>query len=1262
MDEKSEYSHGKITDKPVESELRASYLDYAMSVIVGRALPDIRDGLKPVHRRILFAMHELGNSHDKPYKKSARVVGETLGKFHPHGDVAIYDSIVRMVQDFSLRYPLIDGQGNFGCFTKDTKVQLADGRSINFGELVDEESAGKENYTFTVDREGRIKIGKITKPRLTIKNAELMKVVLDSGDEIRCTPNHRFMLRTGEYKEARHLQAGDSLMPLYTKLSSKEPDPDLAGYEMIMQPANGNWEYSHRLADEWNIEHRAYAKSAGRIRHHLDFNKLNNNPTNIRRMKWGEHWKTHYLQASEKHRNDSNYREKLAEGRRRFWNNDANRDRYSERLSKRNRENWSKSAYRAGKREQLSKINKEYIAAHPERKQEFSLRATKTLKRLWQDPRYRSFMHQKIIKANKNHLSNKTGKLKFLAICKHVLAQGNVICQESYGQMRNKVYPYGHATTWKKGLQKYFENNVSLVLCELNGNHKVARTEFLAEREDVYDLTVNGTHNFALACGVFVHNSVDGDAAAAMRYTEIRLGRMAEEMLSDIDMETVDFAPNFDGSLKEPLVLPSKIPNLLINGSSGIAVGMATNIPPHNLTEVIDGMVALIDKPALAFEELIGIVKGPDFPTGGMIVGRRGIIEAYAKGRGTIRVRGKAEIVDKGDRKRIVIKEIPYMVNKAELIEKIATLVKDKQIEGISDIADRSDKDGLEVVIDLKRDANADVVLNQLYARTALEGTFGIMSIALVNNEPKTLPLADMLREFINHRRQVVRRRCMFELARAEEKKHVLEGIKIALANIDGIIKTVKAAENTHVARDGLMAVFGLTEKQADAILEMKIQRIARLETKKVIDEHAELVKKAEWLNAVLADENRIFGIIKDELAEIRKKYGDGRKTEIVDDEEEIEIEDLIPDEQVAIIVTENNYIKRMPVAEYKAQRRGGKGIIGADTKESDIVKDIIIASTHDYLLVFTDKGNVHWLKVYRVPQAGRYAIGKAIVNLLSIEKEGIAAFIPVSKFKEGEFLVMGTKNGITKRSDLLDYSRPRKGGIIAITLRENDKLIDVLKTDGKRKIVLATADGQAIRFAEDEVREIGRTGQGVIGIRMKEKDEVVGMVLDDAPAILTVCENGYGKRTAIEEYREQGRGGSGVINIVVDERNGKVVGVLSVREDSEIIAMSSRGKVIRMPVADISVIGRNTKGVRIMKLEEGEKVVAVERLAKENGNGEEKKEEASDAKEGNESSAEKKSQPPADEGKKPAGNEKEGQGNADVKEEGKKTNSSSGS
>ncbi len=740
--------HDKIKNVLIEVELKQSYLDYSMSVIVGRALPDVRDGLKPVHRRILYSFWENNWKSTAKFVKSAKLVGAVIGNYHPHGDTAAYDSMVRLAQDFSLRYPLVKGQGNFGCFTADTCVKLTDGRDLSFAELVKENKKGKRNFTYTVDTNNKIKIAEIKNPRLTIKNTKIMKVILDNKQEIKCTLNHQFMLKDGSYKEARDLKAGDSLMPSYFRFSTKEDDSNTVGYSMVFQPKLNSWDFAHILSDEWNLNNKMYEKSSGRIRHHVNFNKLDNDPINIKRVNWKEHWQTHYNFTSNKHKSDPTYRLKLAEGRKNFWADEDNRKNYSERLTKRNLENWKKDRYRQEMSLKFSEGNKKYLKEHPERIEEFSKRASKTLKRLWQIPEYKQLFHEKIVNSNKNRKTNLTGKKKFIKVCLYLKDNNLFLNKENFEKARKNVFGAKSITTWDLGFNKYYSGDQNLLLYEINGNHKVVKIEFLNKCVDVYDLTIANSHNFALSAGVFVHNSVDGDNAAAYRYTEAKLSKIAEEMLQDIDKETVLMAPNFDNTLQEPTVLPSRLPNLLINGTSGIAVGMATNIPPHNISEVCSAVIALIDNPEITVLELMNYIKGPDFPTGAMICGLSGIKDAYETGRGKITVRAIAECHEK----KISISEIPYQVNKAQLIINIAELVKDKKIEGISNIRDESDKDGLSIVIDVKQGFNPEVVLNNLYHHTSLETTFGCIMIALVNNEPKILPLKDILFEFVKHK------------------------------------------------------------------------------------------------------------------------------------------------------------------------------------------------------------------------------------------------------------------------------------------------------------------------------------------------------------------------------------------------------------------------------------------------------------------------------------------------------------------------------
>jgi DNA gyrase subunit A len=806
----------RIRPRNIEDEMKTSYIDYAMSVIVGRALPDVRDGLKPVHRRILFAMSEMGLTHRSAYKKSARVVGDVLGKYHPHGDIAVYDAMVRMVQDFSLRYPIVDGQGNFG--------------------------------------------------------------------------------------------------------------------------------------------------------------------------------------------------------------------------------------------------------------------------------------------------------------------------------------------------------------------------------------------------------SVDGDSPAAMRYTEVRMGAIADELLGDIDKDTVDFGPNYDGSLTEPLILPAKLPNLLVNGSSGIAVGMATNIPPHNLTEVCDATTAYIENPEISTADILKILKGPDFPTAGIIMGRQGIKDYFETGRGSITIRAKTEIEDiRGGKQAIIVNELPYQVNKASLLSTIADLVRDKKIDGISDLRDESDREGIRMVIELKREGNPQIVLNQLFKHTALESSFGVIMLALVGGKPKVLPVKEVLHHYVEYRKEIVVRRTRFELARAEARAHILEGLRIALDNLDKIIKTIRESKDTDTARTRLMENFKLSRIQAQAILDMRLQQLTGLERKKIEDEYEELLKTIARLKGILADPKKILGIIEEELRELKEKYGDERRTKIAAAAQELEIEDLVAEEDVVVTFSHAGYVKRLPVTAYRAQRRGGKGVTGMTTREEDFVQELFVTSTHAYLLLFTNKGRVYWTRVFEIPEAGRAAKGKAIVNFvqLSAADEKITAAIPVQTFKEEKgketFLLMCTTRGTIKKTELAEFSNPRRGGIVAIRLDDGDSLNAVKHTDGKSQIIIGTKKGIAIRFKEDDVRPIGRAAKGVRGIRLEKGDEVVGMeAVGPKDVFLTATENGYGKRTEVGEYRLQSRGGHGVINMKTTERNGDVVGIKKANDEDDIMLMTEKGMSIRLAAKEVSVIGRNVQGVRLLRQDADDKLAAIAPLAKE--------------------------------------------------------------
>ena len=802
---------GKIIERDIENEMRTSYIDYAMSVIVSRALPDVRDGLKPVHRRILYAMYEDGITSDKPYRKCANTVGSVLGRYHPHGDSSVYDAMVRLAQDFSLRYPLIDGHGNFG--------------------------------------------------------------------------------------------------------------------------------------------------------------------------------------------------------------------------------------------------------------------------------------------------------------------------------------------------------------------------------------------------------SIDGDGAAAMRYTEARMAKVAETMLTDIEKNTVDFMPNYDDRLQEPTVLPAKIPALLINGSSGIAVGMATNIPPHNLTEVANGIIKIIDEDNVSDEELLSIIKGPDFPTEGIILGKEGIKEAYLTGKGKITVRAEAEIEESsGNKQKIIVNSLPYQVNKAKLIENIANLVREKRIEGISELRDESDRiDRVRIVIELKRDANAQVVLNQLYKNTQMQDTFGIIMLALVNGEPKVLTLRQCLEYYIDHRKNVILRRTQFDLDKALARAHILEGLKIALDNIDEVINIIRNSYDD--AKERLMERFGLSEIQAQAILDMRLKTLSGLQREKIDEEYNELMKLIAHLKDILSSDRLVYDIIKEEITEIKEKYGDERKTKIAPAEGEIDVEDLIKEEQTVITLTHFGYIKRLPVDTYKSQKRGGKGITGISTREEDFVKQIFTASTHDTLLFFSNKGKLYRLRGYEIPEAGRTARGTAIVNLLSLDAgEKISAVIPINNFAEGKYLLMATKSGLIKKTALMEYNSARKTGLLAITLKDDDELIDVRLTDGEDNVVIVTKKGMSITFDEKDVRPVGRTAQGVIGMRLDDDDVVIGMesIIANAKAtLLAITENGFGKRTELDEYRVQNRGGRGVITYKITPKTGDIVGIRIATDDEDVMLITDNGTIIRLKVSDISVLGRSTQGVTLMRTNEG-KVVSIETISEE--------------------------------------------------------------
>ncbi|MGH2473324.1 MAG: DNA gyrase subunit A [Candidatus Limnocylindria bacterium] len=953
--------------------MRQAYLDYSMSVIVARALPDVRDGLKPVQRRILYTMLEEGLRNDRPFRKSANVVGVVMAKYHPHGDVPIYDALVRLAQDFAARYPLVQGQGNFGCFTGETKVELYSGEQKPFTELVEMAHKGLRAEIFTVDPHRNVRIKPLRAPRLVRRNDPVVKVTLESGAEIVCTPDHRFMLRDGTYREAQQLKAKDQLMP------------------------------------------------------------------------------------------------------------------------------FSRSAI-------------------PER------------------------LHR-------------TGAFPIPA---------------SLTQKVSKVEPAGRA--------------------------------------DVYDLTVDLTQNFALGAGVFVHNSIDDDPPAHMRYTEARLAAISTEMLADIEKETVDWMPNYDNRHQQPTVLPARIPNLIVNGSAGIAVGMATNIPPHNLREIVAATKRLIDDPELTTDDLCETVIGPDFPGGGVVyrfdeqrnvetgAAERvdAIRRAYAQGRGRIVARAKAHNEQlRGSRDAIIVTELPYAVNKASLIEKIADLVQNKKLAGISDIRDESDRDGMRIVIEIKRDDDATLVLNNLYKHTAMQSAFNFNMLALVDQQPRTLSLKEILQHHIDHRRGVIRRRTDHDLRKAKERAHILEGLKIAHDHIDEIIKLIRAHKGQEALLVGkLREGFGLTELQAKAILEMQLRRLSGLERQRLDDDYRETIKLISELESILASPRRILSLIKLDLDEIATKYGDDRRTEIVDDTpRQLSAEELVADEDVVITVSSRNYVKRMPLSTYRAQHRGGRGVIGMATRDEDDVEHLVVARSHDRLYVFTDRGRVFALKVFELPDASRTAKGTPIQNILEAMQAGerVSALVALRDTTSTEHLVMATRKGFIKKTPLSEYANVRRAGLIAIALRKGDQLAWVAPCTSQDRILLATRKGKAITFKATDARPMGRQTQGVTGIRLQKGDEVVGMgIARPRTEALSVTENGFGKRTAVAEFPTQGRGGQGVILAALSPKTGNVAAIQMVDEGTqEILLITSNGVVIRTPVEQVRALGRATMGVKVMSVGE---------------------------------------------------------------------------
>lgn len=1326
---------GYVKLKNIVQEMQESYIDYAMSVIVGRALPDVRDGLKPVHRRILYTMREDGVTHNAKYRKSASVVGTTLARYHPHGDMAVYNSMVLMAQDFSMRYPLVQGQGNFGCFTKDTEVKLTDGRNITFADLIKESKKGKKHWTFSFNHtEKKIEIAEIKKPRMTRKKASLIEVELDNGKKIKCTPDHRFMLRNGNYKEAQYLQKGESLMPLYISKDDGKENKILKGYAKVFQPMESDWNFVHFLADEWNLREGIYGKKRGRVRHHIDFDKNNNDPENIQRMQWEDHWRLHSNLASWRHQNDSEYVKKLAAGRKKFIENNAQF--ISERASRRNREMWKNTDYRNAQIMRLKRMweNKEYKEFMREKSSDNLKRLwqdskfqklmsnckSEEMKKRWQDPEYRKEMtvhmqnisrkiwsnpkHREFISKHMKKVSSSPAwKKRQRAISKalwqdpayranfskdHFVKMGKkaweredmqkihsekarkqwhdaefrkkiiaaikktnekriaenpdmmkelsdmsvkslkkkwkdeeykkkVIRNRILGHVKRIVEKHNEITPelYEKNRSRsniprvenvfnYFSSFKEMSEKAKNYNHKVVSVKFLKEKEDVYDITVSPWHNFALGSGIFVHNSVDGDPPSAMRYSEARLSKIGEAMLQDIQKETVNFISNYDGTRKEPTVLPSPVPQLLLNGSLGIAVGMATNIPPHNLGEIVDATVHLIDNPKADTEDLFQFVKGPDFPTGGEIYNKEEIVAAYSQGKGSIVVRGKADIIEEKGKSQIIITEIPYRVRKAKLVEDFAKMVQKKKLEGVRDIRDESDREGMRVVLDLKTGSYPGKILNRLYIFSSLQETFHINMIALVDGiQPRVMGLVEILQYYIEHRREVVIRRTKFDLTRAEERAHILEGLHKALEHIDEIIKTIKKSNSKDDAKINLIKKFKFTEIQAIAILEMKLHKLAKLEREEIENELKEKMKIIKELTAILKSKKKIEEVVKKELLEIKEMFNDKRRTKVYDEGlKKADDLDLIPQEPTIITITQGGYIKRVNPSTYKAQQRGGKGMLGMKTGQDDVVDHFIEAMTHDFLLFFTDTGKVFRVPVYQVPEGARAARGRGLMNFLEISSnEKVLAVIPLEheEAKESKNLVVVTKKGIIKKTPLKEFSNIRRSGLIAITLKKGDEVCRVRKTSGKDDIAIATKNGQMIRFNEKDARAMGRQAGGVKGVSLRKGDDVADVTIigkeDSAKAhLLLLTENGYGKRIKIKSYRPQKRGGVGVKTIKNIEKVGNIISLRTIIEEKDLIAISRKGKVIRVELKNVSEQSRVTQGVRLMKLDKGDNLASI--------------------------------------------------------------------
>ena len=1233
------YTQGeKIKTRYIEEEIKDSYINYAMSVIVGRALPDVRDGLKPVQRRILYTMNQLILQHNKPYKKSARIVGDTLGRFHPHGDTAVYDALVRMVQDFSLRYPLVDGQGNWGSVDGDTAAAMrycvtGDTLVVTEKGLQRIEELPHHSKTSFLILSANNRINHVSKWFDSGKHPT--KIIETNRGFSLCGSHNHPILVWGKnglkpcfgWKQLGDVKKGDYAVISRSSLLGPEEEPCLKRY----YPEIRNRQKKHRLPLFMN-EDLAFVLGAVVAEGYISKAQIgfcNTDKEFIAKFKASFKRAFPDCRLHEFIRRPVGYTKKhytsleihathVVEF---FRNLGLSTGRAKDKavpevifLSTKN----SAGSFLKGFAEGDGSVN-----TGPRTPDICLMSTSKNLMQKMQilllrfgiDSSYRFQKTRNIYKLFvrnyqnlnlfKNQIDFATEKkcAKLEEICRRnssgwVMPKMDFIPYLS-DYIRHYIYNSNKHWTRKEWVRKHNIDRYTKIekhwgtlkgmlieedrqLYEMLRENRYLFDKIVSvksgERKKVYSIKVDSPCHSFVSNGFISHN------------TEARMSPVADELLQDIEKDTVDFVPNFDESLKEPVLLPSALPTLLVNGCSGIAVGMATNMPAHNLNEIADGIVKVIDDPTVEIKDLMKIVKGPDFPTGATICGKEGIKKAYLTGRGIVKIHARAQIEElKGGKESIIITEIPYQVNKTNLIESIARLVTDKKIEGISDIRDESDKDGIRIMVELKRDRPAQVILNQLYKHTQLSSTFGIIMLALVNNQPRVLNLRQLFDLYIEHRKEIITRRTQFLLRKAQERAHILEGFKIALKYLDRIIKTIRQSKDPKAAKAALVDNFDLSERQAQAILEMQLQRLTALEISKIEAEYLELIKKIELYESILASEKKILEIIKSELLEIKKKYGDERRTSIVGELEDLKIEDFIAEEDVVITISHGGYIKRLPVSAYKRQKRGGQGIMGADLKEADFIEHLFIATTHEHILFFTNKGKVYWLKVHEIPQAGRTSKGKAIVNLLQLSSgESVSAFVRVKEFDKGDHLIMATRKGLIKKTELASYANPRKGGIIGLTLQGEDSLIDVALTDGKQEIVLATKEGKAVRFKEKDVRDMGRAAKGVKGITLGKKDEVIGMVVArPETTLLTVSERGFGKRTPIEEYRVQSRGGKGIINIKTTPRTGLAVGIKMVADRDGVMIITESGTIVRIPVKGIRPSGRSTQGVTLIAVKD---------------------------------------------------------------------------